>query len=149
MLEVAAFSLVDRHLLDVDDGNLKAVTHYDHKLATDPLERAILTSFKRKLGASMYPREFRAASDAIEARPAQTASSQFRSEEMRSGNWESWHVLGGVAAIKVIIAWKEGHNVWFLISAWRVALSPQGELPPLTKSGEPMLADLRTLMRRY
>src|SRR4051794_5956742 len=45
MLEVAAFSLVDRHLLDADDGSLKAVTHYDHKLAPHPLERAILNFF--------------------------------------------------------------------------------------------------------
>jgi len=45
MLEVAAFSLVERGLLSVEDGNLVTAVRHEVKLATNPLDKAILQFF--------------------------------------------------------------------------------------------------------
>ena len=153
MLEVAAFSLVERGLLLVDDGTLATSGRHEAKLATNPLDKAILQFFQSRSKAfTMYrDAKFQGVSAAIEDRLRQDSLvPDLAIQEARSREFGiAVLILGGAAALKVIIALERGRsNVSFLILCAVVAcaLAYKVSFPRITKRGEQWLKDLNTLM---
>ena len=153
MLEVAAFSLVERGLLSVDDGTLTTAERHEARLATNPLDKAILQFFQARSKAfTMYrDAKFQGVSAAIEDRLRQDGLvPDLAIQEARSREFGiAVLILGGAAALKVIIALERGRsNVGFLIFCAIVAcaLAYKVSFPRITKRGEQWLKDLNTLM---
>ena len=153
MLEVAAFSLVERGLLHVNDGQLSTSGGHEAKLATNPLDKLILQFFRSKGKAfTMYPdTRFEAVSAVTEARLRQDGLvPDLAIQEARSREFGiAVLLLAGAAVLKVIIALERGrHNIGFLIFcalaacffAYRVCF------PRITKRGEQWLKDLSARM---
>jgi uncharacterized protein (TIGR04222 family) len=155
MLEVAAFSLVDRGLLDVEDGTLRTTgrSSHDARLATDPLDREVLLFFQSKAKAvSMYrDAKFKNVSTAIEERLLRDGLlPNMDTMEARSMDFGiAVLLLVGVAAIKVIIALERGRsNIGLLIILAVIAcvFTYKVSCPRITLRGKQWLQDLRTLM---
>jgi uncharacterized protein (TIGR04222 family) len=155
MLEVAAFSLVDRGLLNVEDGTLRTTgrSNHDARLATDPLDRQILLFFQSKATAvSMYrDAKFKSVSSAIEERLLRDGLlPNLETMEARSMDFGlAVLLLVGIAAIKVIIALERGRsNIGFLIIFAVIACVFTYKVccPRITLRGKQWLEDLRTLM---
>ena len=155
MLEVAAFSLVDRGLLDVEDGTLRTTgrSSHDARLATDPLDRQILLFFRSKAKAvSMYrDAKFKSVSTAVEERLRRDGLlPNLDTMEARSMDFGlAVLLLVGVAAIKVIIALERGRsNISLLIILAVIACVFTYKVccPRITLRGKQWLEDLRTLM---
>jgi uncharacterized protein (TIGR04222 family) len=155
MLEVAAFSLVDRGLLNVEAGTLWTTgrSSHDARLATDPLDREVLLFFQSKAKAvSMYrDAKFKNVSTAIEERLLRDGLlPNFDTMEARSMDFGiAVLLLVGVAAVKVIIALERGRsNISLLIILAVIAcvLTYKVCCPRITLRGKQWLQDLRTLM---
>ncbi len=153
MLEVAAFSLVERGLLDVNDGELSTAGRLEAKLATNPLDKVILQFFQSKGKAFTMYRDtrFQAVSAATEVRLRQDGLvPDLVIQEARSREFGiAVLLLAGAAALKVIIALERGrHNIGFLIFCALAACFVAYKVcfPRITKRGEQWLKDLSALM---
>ncbi len=153
MLEVAAFSLVARGLLNAEDGQLCASGRHEATLATEPLDKAILTFFRSKSRAIAMYRDaaFRDVSGAVEDRLCRDGLLPNQNDqEARSRDFGvAVLMLAGIAGIKIIIAMERGRsNIQFLIIlgiaacviAYRICF------PRVTKRGQQLLNDLRNLL---
>jgi uncharacterized protein (TIGR04222 family) len=151
MLEVAAFSLVNRDVLNVRDGELS--TARNRAPVSDPVEKAVLKFFQSKAKATtMYKdKSFKDVTAAVEERLLRDGLIPDGDvKEARARDFViAIMLLAGVAGAKVIIALERGRsNVGFLIFLAIVACMIAYKLcwQRVTKRGEQWLRDLRTLM---
>ena len=152
-LWMVARSLVERGLLSVNDGQLSTALRHEVKLATDPLDKAILQFFSSQSKAfTMYRhQQFQGVSAAIENRLRQDGLvPDLAMQEARSREFGiAVLLLACAAALKGIIALERGRsNIGFLVFCALAAcfLTYKVCFPRITKRGEQWLKDLSMLM---
>jgi uncharacterized protein (TIGR04222 family) len=151
-IRVAAFSLLDRGLLRLDQGKLHARSAAEIQFARRPIERALLTRFQVPGDAKDI------AGDAALARHCSAYQAELEKrrmlpdEQQRAARsrmmWIAIGVLCLLALVRIAQAVAVGRgNIWFLVALAVLAavLAAAGTRTRLTRLGDRTLADLRTL----
>jgi uncharacterized protein (TIGR04222 family) len=152
LLEVATLSLIDRGLLNANDGTLLTQDRHAAKLAGNKLDRALLEYFATPAKAiTIYtqPCFTGPMSDMDEKLKAEHLLPDYDLTDARLRDFGiAVLVLASVATIKVLIALERGRKfgfliliaIGFMVAAYKVAC------PRRTRQGDTTVADLRTLM---
>jgi uncharacterized protein (TIGR04222 family) len=116
-LRVAAVSLIDRGLLIAQDENLIAKKDVSQDQVRRPIEKALLKKFVQSHKATVIFGDSILAAACAEYKTTLTRLSLLPDDETKRQRWRRFFLafllLGGVAALKVLIALSRGrHNIF-------------------------------------